>query len=295
MVYSNKTHIFCFHRISDEYSPAYPPIPVAIFERICRYISKKYMVVPLQEMEEHINSRKPRAVITFDDGFYDFYENALPILWKYKLPATQHIITSCVETGKSFWTQKLNKIVEKYFENDKSIIIPELNINYDTKNKNQIESVALSIYKQLLMIPNREYYLNKLIAKINTSIKTTRMMTWNNLIDCGNYGITFGSHTHSHKNLCKLTKEDLYFELNKSALLINKHINPHYKLSLAFPNGMYNKIVIELAKKSGYTYLLTTEEKMLDINDLPLVPRISMYHNVWWKNYLKLTLWYYRK
>lgn len=111
---SAKYHIFCFHRVSDEYSPAYPPIPVKVFDRICRFIKRNYNIIDIEDSENAKTNKKPSAIITFDDAYMDFYENALPILFKYKIPAIQHIITHSAETGETFWTQKLNKIVKKY-------------------------------------------------------------------------------------------------------------------------------------------------------------------------------------
>ena len=42
---SAKYHIFCFHRVSDEYSPAYPPIPVKVFDRICRFLNRNFNIL----------------------------------------------------------------------------------------------------------------------------------------------------------------------------------------------------------------------------------------------------------
>jgi peptidoglycan/xylan/chitin deacetylase (PgdA/CDA1 family) len=43
------------------------------------------------------------VVITFDDGTADFVEHAVPILAKYRLPATLYLATEWVEQGRSFW------------------------------------------------------------------------------------------------------------------------------------------------------------------------------------------------
>lgn len=42
------------------------------------------------------------VVITIDDGFADFYQNALPVLMKYGLTATLYIVTGCVG-GRCAW------------------------------------------------------------------------------------------------------------------------------------------------------------------------------------------------
>lgn len=288
MASNNNIHIFCFHHISDEYSPAYPPIPVKVFDKICRYISKKYFVIPLHALHEKPINKKTRAIITFDDAYYDFYEYALPVLSKYKLPAMQHVITSCADRGESFWTQQLNKIVEGYHQTRKTIEIPELAINLQVKTARETERAALSIYKQLLPLPERMQYLKDIEENLGIPVKQTRMMQWAEISDSQKHGICFGSHTHTHANLTKLSQKELDFELRHSAALLQQHIKAQEYFPLAFPNGMYNDAVVSAAKNAGYNVLFSTEPKAYTSQMFPILPRFSLYHQQWWKNYLKI-------
>jgi len=62
-----------------------------------------YRVVPLQEFFEDIEAGRDIApytdALTFDDGFDDFYHNALPVLKKYSLPASVFMVTG--QAGKT--------------------------------------------------------------------------------------------------------------------------------------------------------------------------------------------------
>lgn len=141
----SKSKIFCFHRVSDEISPAYPPLPKKVFRKTLEYIDKHYHVIDINDINSPIKSNKKLAVLTFDDAYYDFYENALPILRKHNFPAVQHVITHCAETGESFWTQKLNKIIEAYYFNKKKIEIPELNYSGIIPNAHEVGKLAFSL------------------------------------------------------------------------------------------------------------------------------------------------------
>lgn len=67
------------------------------FEKQIRFLKvNDYNVISLEEFAKFLKEKKglPKntVVLTFDDGHLDNYENAYPILKKYKLPATMFVI-----------------------------------------------------------------------------------------------------------------------------------------------------------------------------------------------------------
>lgn len=73
------------------------------FERQMRYLARTRAVVPLPELADRLRKGESVAgcvALTFDDGYRDNLENALPILEKYNLPATIFVITG--RLGEAF-------------------------------------------------------------------------------------------------------------------------------------------------------------------------------------------------
>lgn len=71
------------------------------FARQMEFLNKNhYNVLPLEKVISYINKkeRPPRKTIaiTFDDGFYNNYQYAYPVLKKYNIPATLFIIVNRV-------------------------------------------------------------------------------------------------------------------------------------------------------------------------------------------------------
>jgi len=92
--------ILCYHGVAiddeDQWDPRFT-VSSEILERRLRLLRERsYNVLPLGEAVTRLyaGTLPPRsAAITFDDGCYDFYHRACPLLRKYDLPATVYLTT----------------------------------------------------------------------------------------------------------------------------------------------------------------------------------------------------------
>jgi peptidoglycan/xylan/chitin deacetylase (PgdA/CDA1 family) len=69
------------------------------FARQMQFLKREgYRVISLSQLieeEDHPNRWRPHTVaLTFDDGFHNFIDHAVPVLWKYGFSATIFLITS---------------------------------------------------------------------------------------------------------------------------------------------------------------------------------------------------------
>src|SRR5579862_4490021 len=100
-----------YHRIVEDYhAEAQVEMPSmltsrAMFERHLDTIGKSFQFVSLDEIGDALlNGRpftRPVAAITFDDGYQDVYELALPILERKGIPAATFVVTDLV--GRPSW------------------------------------------------------------------------------------------------------------------------------------------------------------------------------------------------
>jgi len=104
----SNTTILMYHRVND-----------CISKEICvtyknfiwqmEYLKRKnYKVISLDEAirlaNQNASDRKGKyIVLTFDDGYEDFYSNVYPILIKYNYPSTVYLVPGYIETDKVFW------------------------------------------------------------------------------------------------------------------------------------------------------------------------------------------------
>ena len=87
--------ILCYHSVSPDWkSPL--SVPPAAFEQQCRWLSQRRNVVDLGTAVDQMTARGnlpgQLAAVTFDDGFVDLHEHALPILLRHKIPCTIFLV-----------------------------------------------------------------------------------------------------------------------------------------------------------------------------------------------------------
>jgi peptidoglycan/xylan/chitin deacetylase (PgdA/CDA1 family) len=90
--------ILAYHGISKK--PQFNCVTVELFEQQISYLKEKYSVVPLYKLVGNLKSfsvpEVDLASITFDDGYVNFAEFAVPILEKYGFHATVFVPTGKV-------------------------------------------------------------------------------------------------------------------------------------------------------------------------------------------------------
>ncbi|GLC24063.1 polysaccharide deacetylase family protein [Roseisolibacter agri] len=92
--------ILCYHGISLDDEHQWNPelyMPAAQFrDRMRRLREARYNVLPLSDAVERLyeGNLPPKSVaVTFDDGYYDFHAQALPVLREFDIPATNFVAT----------------------------------------------------------------------------------------------------------------------------------------------------------------------------------------------------------
>ncbi len=73
-------------------------LPLRVFERQLITLKERERVLSIDEAFER--DSEGGIVVTFDDGFGDFYDHVLPLLVRHRLPAVLYLATSLVDDGR---------------------------------------------------------------------------------------------------------------------------------------------------------------------------------------------------
>jgi len=96
--------VLLYHRVNDELRDSVT-VGIEQFNKQMEIVKQTCTVVSIEDVVNGNlpkNSTRPIVAVTFDDGYLDNYDNAVPILLRHKIPAAFFISTGVIGTDNGF-------------------------------------------------------------------------------------------------------------------------------------------------------------------------------------------------
>jgi peptidoglycan/xylan/chitin deacetylase (PgdA/CDA1 family) len=233
-----------------------------VFEKQMQFLQKHFQILSFAELlslwkDKALDQNKRYCVITFDDGWLDNYIYAYPILKNYRIPATIFLTTSFIGTNHWFWSDQLIYLLQRLNDSALNVLLDSNNWLKDILRPHHLSINEMrfnTIIEKCKQRPDDE--IQALIEKIKTisalEFPEERMfLNWQEVNEMSHCGISFGSHSCTHKILTKLSVDEIQKEIEDSlCTLREKKIN--YIPIFCYPNGNYTQEIIKLVKAAGY-------------------------------------------
>jgi peptidoglycan/xylan/chitin deacetylase (PgdA/CDA1 family) len=253
--------------------------PRAIFEGQMELLAREFHPVSLDQVGRFVRGEQDlperAAVVTFDDGYADNFETAMPILDRLGVPAAFYVTVDCVETRRLPWPSRLRfsfRKTEKKDWKDGAGEIWVLGSEYER------EVACLSACDRVAALAGAEQ--ERVVSQIESDLAMKLpvelgqlMMTWEQVRGLAQHGHIVGSHTMTHPNLAYVGIEDARRELIESkrrmeAQICAKVVHFSYPCPALFPN--WNEQTTEESQRAGYETAVTTSSGLARRNDNPL-------------------------
>jgi len=266
--------ILVYHRVGDlahPWSLVPTSISAEVFEQQIKYMCHTYRILPLDQLvwllREKQSPPQRVAAITFDDGYKCIHRTVYPILKKYDLPAKVFLPTSFIETGKLFWWDTVGYAI--HHARLTSIHLGKIG-RFLLQSRHQRSKVASVVVNKLKHIPDQEKreLIDALVRQADVEIPTDLgkelILSWQEIKEMAEYGVTFGAHTCSHTVLTQIPTKQAREEIQRSKERIEEMLGRPVT-AFAYPNGGpddFNPEVIDLVKECGFTYAVTAIPRM---------------------------------
>lgn len=244
-----------------------------VFDAQMRFLKNQFQTISFAELldrwkKKNWDTTTRYCVVTFDDGWRDNYQYAYPILNKYGVPATVFLATDFIGTRRWFWPDRISYLLEQYFKPsmspEKKASLSSLLNRYMRQSKlhstfrvfnntRPVERIDHFI-ERCKLLPRDE--INGLSEKMRIILDVDFphdrvLLSWEEVAQMSQNGVSFGSHSCTHQILTKLPLQEARAEIVESKrTLLEKQIN--YVPVFCYPNGNYNREIQSLVRDSGY-------------------------------------------
>jgi len=262
---AGRLSVLVFHRVHAAPDPLFPGEPDSKrFEACMEVIRDCFSPLPLQDACEALERGKlpARAVaVTFDDGYADNCEVALPILKRLGVHATFFVASDYLDGGR-MWNDSVIEAVRSCAASE--IDLDRLSLGrHSLKDPPSRHAAAQAIIDALKYLgpAERSSRAEAIGAELGVAPRSDLMMTSGQLRQLAQSGMSVGAHTCSHPILARISGPDARREIAEGRERLEGIVGEPVRL-FAYPNGKpgqdYSRAHVELVRELGFDAAFST-------------------------------------
>lgn len=230
----------------------------------------------VEVLQGRASAKRDVVAITFDDGYADVLNHALPILQALRAPATLYVSSAVVEREGFFPHDRLYALLQRH---EQSVAMRQRTPpftrallerpwrNTPTRPKEWLHDLL-----QERTPAEIERICDELTFASENTVPplpaTMKAVGWDGVRALRDGGFEIGAHTTSHAVLANVPPDVAERDLRESKTAIERAIESPVK-HFAYCNGYYNDDFIDALKRVGYSSAVTTEDRINRIGSDP--------------------------
>ena len=246
--------VVLYHRVVDpsgieDLDPDMIDATPAEFDVQMKYLRDNFQPVSIDDvLEARREGRKlpPDSVlVSFDDGYRDNYEHAMPILQRHGMAGLFFVTTGHLTERRLFWWEHLNLLIRKSGQSAVHLTYPApeaLDISTAPAKSRAVRRLTRIVKDHF------DLDLDRFIAGVADACRVDwgydqaraladrALMTWDHVKAMRRAGMGIGSHTRSHRVLQTLKADDLAAELRESRATLEAQLGEPIT-TIAYPAG----------------------------------------------------------
>jgi peptidoglycan/xylan/chitin deacetylase (PgdA/CDA1 family) len=258
--------ILYFHRVLEKPDPYFSDDPsIKEFIRLITFLKRFFNVLSLDDAIQHRleNTLPPLSLcLTFDDGFKDNYDIALPILQDFGVKAAFFIATQGLDDG-ILWNGKITHAIRH--TDKRSITLDCIQTTFSINSEKERIETSHQLITKAKFSPNalRDRITEELLALADVTAAPREMLACSDVKNLDSMGHIIGAHTHTHSILGFQDKDTAEEEISISKALLNSALCKEID-HFAFPNGLlgrdFTQEHMNMIHQHGFRYGYSTND-----------------------------------
>lgn len=260
--------VLMYHRVTRAGAP-FEGLDASLFREQMRWLRRHCTLIRPEELLRHAQTpgwRRPAVLVTFDDGYRDYYDNAFPVLEELGIPSVVFVATAFIDNGGLLWTENVNWVVAET-SRSRAQLPWSREPEFDLSSRDGRQSFIAAAKSHLKQVPDaqRQRELHLLFDELGVSPDQAnlerQMMNWDEVR--ATIGLTqIGGHSHTHPIMSQLDERqmDLEIRLCRERIATQTGQVPRY---FAYPNGRqqdFNDMTRRLLRQYGFELAFSTIE-----------------------------------
>lgn len=240
------------------------------FDAQLGWLKSKYNIITMHEAMARLSENRldgNHLVITFDDGFKNNWEYAMPLLIKHNTSAVFYVSTDFIGKENMLWTELVNEII-MFSESMAFSMRLKQDEHLDLTDSAGRENASIKVRTYLKYSPVAELkrVLNDLLKKtgyvsqaLNKDATRYQFMSWKQVQEMHDAGMEIGAHTQMHYLLNMLNAQESEQEIVGSKAAIEKNTGLNCNL-FSYPNGAAGNFLpphFKQLKQAGFISAVT--------------------------------------
>ncbi len=269
---SNPKHLIVlnYHRIGNYQEaigdPGVYSATASEFDQQLQFLKSEFEVMDPKRMQGGLDdiqagkTRRASVLLTFDDGYKDNVENALPLLRKHALAAAFFVPSEFIGSRDVPWWDEISYCIKSAGQSRFVLTYPKrLAVDLGVQGFANVSREVLRLYKDPAMLDSARF-IGELRAACQGDVIPLSFeqmfFSPSDMVAMQAAGMTIGAHGHSHKLLARLSAEDELQEIETATGMLQDVLGARPRL-FAYPVGSrtaFSARTQTVLKSLGYDY-----------------------------------------
>ena len=270
--------VVMFHRVLTEQDPRWAScdpdytLEAGLLDRCLAFFARHYNPVSVEDVLAARRDGRPlpdRALlVTFDDGWADNHDHALPRLRAAGMPALLFTVADAVDRDEAFFQERLVAAFRLGRVRMPALLaaLAEAGHPLAPVPADSLDGLRAVIAALEALSPERRAVVLAPFA-VAMDDGTRQMVTGDELRALAAGGVAIGAHGKTHVPMPRAA--DLDAELAGARTILGRHLAAPPPATLSFPHGRYDDTVLARARASGYELAFTSDPVINASDDQP--------------------------